>query len=470
MWFFFIFLFPPEQKAAAAPPVQPVQFCPVGQSCSPQPSSSRHSKSSAASAAKQNNAEIVEKNQVKISSSFDREPGEGIDSEQITDYVSSHSECPQRVGDTKNDAEVNRTKNVAKDGETCGKDETSTFDRGDFSSSHSTAEVLSSSRSQCSEPAAEKLKLENAALRSELKDAQEELQKRLDDLEVQRRAEAEARTRLKQLSRKHANQSVEKDEQDKEWREKLEREKAEVEKLRKTAAALQAEGLREKEPRQKKDDTAQEEERNKAREDRESEMMELNIQLKKQLAEVKGQLALERDEREREANERRRQADADGDVAKDLTTKLAALQAECEELRSSTRDVSLSATNSPLMYLTLCDDELDSSWTPGEGCLLPSPEQHLLFCQAANQRNTLVSHAAAPLIQGDATLIDPDVSGSLTSEHTQEPSDVQPERRDSPAGVARLLKENAREAERAKQYQLKFEALQCQVNAVSLQE
>lgn len=472
---FFIFLFPPEQKAAAAPPVQPVQFCPVGQSFSPQPSSSRHSKSSATSAAKQNNAEIVEKNQVKISSSFDREPGEGIDSEQITDYVSSHSECLQRVGDTKSDAEVNRTKNVAKDGEICGKGGTSTFDRGDFSSSHSTAEVLTSSTSQCSEPAAEKLKLENAELRSELKDAREELQKRLDDLEVQRRAEAEARTRLKQLSRKHANQSVEKDEQDKEWREKLEREKAEVEKLRKTVAALQAEGLREKEPRQKKDGTAQEEERNKDLEDRESEMMELNMQLKKQLAEVKGQLALERDEREREANERRRQADADGDVAKELTTKLAALQAECEELRSSTRDVSpqdakLSATNSPLMYLTLCDDELDSSWTPGEGSLLPSPEQHLLFCQAANQRNTLVSHAAVPLIQGDATLIDPDVSGSLTSEHTQGPSDVQPERRDSPPGVARLLKENAREAERAKQYQLKFEALQSQVNAVSLQE
>lgn len=450
--------------------MQPGQFCPVGQNFSPQPSSSRHSKSSAASAAKQNNAEIVEKNQVKISSSFDREPGEGIDSEQITDYVSSHSECPQRVGDTKSDAEANRTKNVAKGGETCGKDETSTFDRGDFGSSHSTAEVLSSSRSQCSEPAAEKLKLENAVLRSELKDAREELQKRLDDLEVQRRAEAEARTRLKQLSRKHANQSVEKDEQDKEWREKLEREKAEVEKLRKTAAALQAERLREKEPRQKEDGTAQEEERTKALEDRESEMMELNIQLKKQLAEVKGQLALERDEREREANERRRQADADGDVAKELTTKLAALQAECEELRSSTRDGKLSATNSPLMYLTLCDDKLDASWTPGEGCLLPSPEQHLLFCRAANQRNTLVSHAAAPLIQGDATLIDPDVSGSLTSEHAQEPSDVQPGRKDSPAGVARLLKENAREAERAKQYQLKFEALQSQVNAVPLQE
>lgn len=410
----------------------------------------------------------MEKNQVRISSSFDREPGEGIDSEQITG--SSHSECLPRAADTNSDGEVNRAKNVAKEGEFCGKGETSVSDRGDFTSPHCTADVLASSRSQCSDPAAEKLKLENAALRSELKDAREELQKRLDDLEAQRRAEAEARTRLKQLSRKHANQSVEKDEQDKEWRAQLEREKAEAEKLRKVVAALQAEG--------KKDSTAQEEEEERSRtlDDRESEMMELNIQLKKQLAEAKGQLALERDEREREANERRRRADADGDVAAELTAKLAALQAECEELRSSTRDASpldakVSATNSPLMYLSLCDDQLDSCSTPsGSGSVLPSPEQHLLFCQAANQRNTLVSQASAAVVQGDATLIHPDVS--FSPEHAQEPSDAQPETKassDYPAEVTRLLKEKAREVERAKQYQLKFEALQSQVITVLLQ-
>lgn len=405
-----------------------------------------------------------------MSSSFDREPGEGIDSEQIAG--SSHSECLPRAADTNSDGEENGAKNVAKEGEFCGKDDTSVSDRGDFISPHCTADVLASSRSQCSDPAAEKLKLENAALRSELKDAREELQKRLDDLEAQRRAEAEARTRLKQLSRKHANQSVEKDEQDKAWRAQLEREKAEAEKLRKVVAALQAEG--------KKDSTAQEEEdeeeRSRTQEDRESEMMELNIQLKKQLAEAKGQLALERDEREREAKERRRRADADGAVAAELTAKLAALQAECEELRSSTRDASppdakVSATNSPLMYLSLCDDQLDSCSTPsGSGSVLPSPEQHLLFCQAANQRNTLVSQASAAVVQGDATLIHPDVS--FSPEHVQEPSDVQPEAKassDYPAEVTRLLKEKAREVERAKQYQLKFEALQSQVITVLLQ-
>lgn len=393
-----------------------------------------------------------------MSSSFDREPGEGIDSEQISSYIISSSECPQRDGDTKNNGEVNRTKNVADEGEICRKGQTSMFEHGD--STYCTTGDLSGSGSQ-SEPAVEKhLKQENAALRSELKDLREELQKRLDDLEVQRRAEAEARTRLRQLGRKHANQSAEKDEQDKEWRLQLEREKAEVERLKKTVAALQAEGLRGKEPRPKEDSTVLKEEGNKSLEDRESEMMELNITLKKQLAEVKGQLALERDEREREANERLRQTDGDG--AKELMAKLAALQAECEELRSnasvSPPDAKVSAVGSPLMYLTLCDDPLDSS------SLLPSPEQHLLFCQAANQRNTLASRTAAAVIQEDATLIDPDVS-----EHTQEPSDVQTERRDASdyrAEVARLLKEKASEAERTKQYQLKFEVLQNQVNIV----
>lgn len=467
---YFIFFYPPEQQqAAAAPPTQPVQFCPARQNLSPQSAPSRnfehtvHTRLSPATVAKKKDTEMVERNPVKMSSSFDREPGEGIDSEKITGYSSSHSECLQRVGVTISDGGLNR-KNVAEEGET------SMLDRGDFTSPHCATDVLTSSSS-------EKLQMENAALRSELKDAREELQKRLDDLEAQRRAEAEARTRLKQLSRKHANQSVEKDEQDKEWRAQLEIERAEVEKLRRTVAALQAEGLRDKEPRSKKDVAAPEEERNKALEDRESEMMELNMQLKQQLAEVKGQLALERDEREREAEERRRRADADGDVTGELRAKLAALQAECEELRSGARDVSpqdakVSATSSPLMYLTLCDDQLDSLCTPGGGSLLPSPEQHLLFCQAANQRNTLVSQTAAPVIQGEAALIDPDVLGSFTPEHAQEPSEVQPETKassDYPAEVTRLLKENAREVERAKQYQLRFEALQSQVNILSLQ-
>ncbi len=51
------------------------------------------------------------------------------------------------------------------------------------------------------------LKKENAELCDELRDVKYELQMRLEDLETQRRAETEARTKLKQLSRKHSTQT-----------------------------------------------------------------------------------------------------------------------------------------------------------------------------------------------------------------------------------------------------------------------
>lgn len=433
----------------------------------------------------------MEKRKVETSSSYpsDREPGEGIDSEHIIEYISSDSsECLQRVGDRKNDEEFKRSKNESFEGESCGKGKPSTFDHVDSTFPHSTDETPTNSRLQSSEQASEDLKRENAALRSELNDAREELQKRLDDLEVQRRAEAEARTRLKQLSRKHASQSVEKEEQDKEWKAQLEREKAETERLRKAMAGLEAEVQREKEGREKKDSRVLEEEKNKALEDRESEMIELNIQLKKQLAEVKSQLALEREEREREAKERSQQTNTDVDVKKELTMKLEELQAELEELKNNRKDNSpqeakVSVTNSPLMYLTLCDDELNSNMVSCDNSLLSSPEQHLLFCQATNQHNMLVSQTTADLIQEEATIIDlqhsPQMAsdledtknnylvGSSTTEHIKAQSDIHAGENassDLAAEVERLRKENAREVEHAKQYQMKLEALQSQVN------
>lgn len=428
----------------------------------------------------------MEKRKGETSSSYpsDREPGEGIDSEHIIEYISSDSECLQRVGNRKNHEDFKRSKNESYEGESCGKGKLSTFDHVDSTSPHSTDEAPTNSRLQSSEQPSEDLQKENAALRSELNDAREELQKRLDDLEAQRRAEAEARTRLKQLSRKHANQSVEKEEQDKEWKAQLEREKAETEKLRKAMAALEAEVQREKE---KKNSRVLEEE-NKALEDRESEMIELNIQLKKQVAEVKSQLALEREEREREAEERSQQTNTDIDVKKELTMKLEELQAELEELKNNRRDNSpqeakVSVTNSPLMYLTLCDDELNSNMVSCDNSLLPSPEQHLLFCQATNQHNMLVSQTTADLTQEEATIMDLEHSpqmasdledtknsylvGSSMTEHIKAQSDIHAGENassDLAAQVECLRKENTREVERAKQYQMKLEALQSQVN------
>ncbi|XP_023263124.1 centromere protein F-like [Seriola lalandi dorsalis] len=504
-----------EQKAAPAPPLQPVQFCPVGQSFSPQPSYTLHPRPSAhtkrptattRAEQKKEEEEGVDERRAEITASYpsDREPGEGIDSEHITVLISTESEILQRGGNRrKRNEEENKSRNEEIECDSSGMKKHSTFDHVPSSSSHSTTDVPSNTSMDETTPslkpkqgkASEDLQRENAMLRSEIKDVREELQKRLEDLEAQRRAEAEARTRLKQLSRKHASQAVEKEEQDKEWRAELESERAETERLRKAMAALETEMKSRRELGEKKERQEQEEEKNKVLQDRESEMIELNIQMKKQLSEVKAQLALEREERKREEEERNQIMNTDIDVKKELSTKLAELEAELEELKRSRKEDSLeeeklSVANSPLTYLTLHDDELNSNIVHCGNKLLHSPEQHLLFCQSTNQLNVLVSQATENLIQEGQTVIDPERSPLLDEGRTgQVASDLEDTRQNcmgesslsdqqealsdlqkcesAPSGwakeVERLQEEKEKETERAKQYQVKLEALQSQV-------
>ncbi|XP_008302457.1 centromere protein F isoform X2 [Stegastes partitus] len=495
-----------EQNSAPAPPSQPVQFCPVGQSFSPQssfphhPRPATHSKRPASTRAEQRRQEEedVDARGAEITASYpsDREPGEGIDSEHITDLVSPGSERLQRAGHRRiSNEEDNRSRNEFSDCDMSGPSKSD--------SSHSVVsapvnlsvdgdkvidpEKTRSLKSEQTIPS-EELKRENAMLRSELQDVREELQKRLEDLETQRRAETEARTRLKQLSRKHSSQTVEKEEKDKEWKAQLESEKAETERLRRTIGALEAEMKRVREEGDKKEREEQEEEKNQAQEDRESEMIELNMQLKKQLAEFKAQLALEREERKREEEERNQITNTDSDVKTELSIKLAELQAEVEELKRRGKEESqeeerLSVANSPLTYLTLHNDELNSNIVSCDRKLLPSPEQHLLFCQSTNQRNMLVSQATADIIQEEIKVIDAehspvsddDQTGGVASdlkdtEHNylggSSPSDPQKGEvavSDLAKEVAHLQGEYAKETERANQYQVKLEALQNQV-------
>lgn len=446
-------------------------------------------KTTTAALAEQRREEDVVKRKTDISSSYpsDREPGEGIDSEHIT-VLSPDSECLKRRGPSKSNEEENKSKKEMIERDISGR--TSPIDHVLPISSPSSTD-LPTNTSNCDHlclesKASEDLKRENAALRSELHDAREELQKRLDDLEAQRRAEAEARTRLKQLSRKHASKSVEKEEQDKEWKAQLERERAETEKLRKTLAVMETE-IKSGREGGEKEKPGLEEEKYKALVDRESEMIELNIQLKKQLSELKAQLALEQEERKREEEERKQISNTDSDLKNELSMELAELKSELEELKCSTKEPfieeeKLSVANSPLMYLTLHDDELNSNMVCCDNKLLPSPEQHLLFCQATNQRNMLVTQATADLIQEEQTVIDPEqlphvicdmedsrqeyLEGTSLSEHGKALSDIQDEGApsESTKEVKRLREENLKETERANQYQVKLEALQCQVN------
>ncbi|XP_031718669.1 centromere protein F isoform X3 [Anarrhichthys ocellatus] len=487
-----------EQKADPATPLQPVQFCPVGQSFSPQPSHSLHSRPSThtkrpsdTTLAQQRREEDGEKRRAEIAASYpsDREPGEGIDSQHITDLISSDSECLQRGQHRSNEVE-NKSRNEAIESDSSGTNTRSTFDQG-LSTAAGTPTNTSMGCDRCR--ASEDLKRENATLRSELHDAREELQQRLEDLEAQRRAETEARTRLKQLSRKSASQAVEKGDLDKEWKAQLESERVETERLRTAMAALETEMMRGREEREQRE--REEEEKNKALQDRESEMMELNIQLKKQLAEVKAQLALEKEERKREEEERNQINNTDVDLKKELRANLEDLKVELEELKRSREEDSLeeeklSLANSPLTYLTLHNDDLNFNIVRCDNKLLPSPEQHLLFCQSTNQRNMLVSQATADLVQEERTVIDPERSplsdeeqtgvvtsdmeddrqnylgGSPLSDHRRSLSDLQkvePVSSDLTKEVELLQKENTKETECANQYQVKLEALQSQV-------
>ncbi|XP_062281959.1 centromere protein F isoform X2 [Scomber scombrus] len=504
-----------EQKAAPVP-LQPVQYCCGGQSFSTQPSfshqsrSSPYTKRSATSRAEQRrdkgpDEECEGKAEIAASYPIDREPGEGIDSEHITVFISPDSECLQRGQHRRgSDDEENKSRNQPTECDTSWTNRPSSFDEVLCRSSQSasvtpTMTSIDDSADKTRHLKAEQatpskdLQRENAMLRSELHDVREELQKRLEDLEAQRRAESETKTRLKQLSRKHASQGVEKEEQEKEWKSQLEREKAETEKLRQALSAMEAEMKRGREERENDDRKETEEETKKTKEDRESEMIELNIQLKKQLAEVKAQLALEREERQREEEAWNQKINTERHVKTELNMKLEELEAKLEELKScriadSLEEEKLSVANSPLPYLTLRDDDLNSNITGWDNKLLPSSEQHLLFCQSTNQRNMLVSQATEDLIQEEQAVIDHEHS-HLSDERQTRPvvTDLQDttlhnylggsrdlQRGDSAPTdltkeVEQLSKENVRETDRANQCEVKLKALQNQVTSQTKQ-
>ncbi|KAM9740399.1 uncharacterized protein ACNS7B_011852 isoform 1-T1 [Menidia menidia] len=472
-----------EKSVLVAPP-QPVQFCPVAQSfplhssSTPSPRPPASSKRSLTTQAEQNREqEGFDGRRPEVTASYptDREPGEGIDAEHIT--VITNSESLPRVGQTSSCdvSQKNRGEDIKAD--ISGTPITSAVDgcgsAGSELSSLPQSLTLSAGQAPLKSEqniSSEDLKRENNQLRSEICDVREELQRRLDDLETQRRAEAEARTRLKLLSRKNASQAVEREERDRELKAQLENEKAETERLRKTITALEAEIRR-----------GREEEKNTAQDDKESEMIEFNIQLKNQLAEVKAQLALEREERKREEEDRNLIISRDADVKKEMSMKLAELKAEMEDFKHGgqewAEEEKLSAANSPLTYLTLHDNELNSTDVYSDNKLLPSPEQHLLFCQSTNKLNMLMSTAAPDIIQEEQTMMgeqspllhDAHTASEDTQQNKYGRSSVSDRQiselptSDLAKEVEHLQRECSKEAERANQYQAKLEALQCQV-------
>ncbi|CAL8264237.1 unnamed protein product [Lota lota] len=476
-----------EQNAALALPVAPRQHCSLGQSLAPpEPRPSGPSKKPPG---EQQRREQGRGHQTAPKYPMDREPGEGIDAEHVAAMSarSTDSESPQGGRKPQHDDVI-----VA---ESAGTPKSAAADQAHASlssPSEAAAEAGVPPREQGADAVA--LRRENAALSSELRDAREELQRRLEDLETQRRAEAEARTRLKQLSKKRTGREAESEEQERGRKAELERERSETERLRKALVSLQAQ-LSSKE----KEEVEKEARGEQGREDREQELMELNIQMKAQLSEARAQLALEREERQREEEERKKGTGTgvDAEEKLELSVRLAELEAELEELRRrGEKEIPRPEANSPLAYLTLRrDDKLNANIAdlcPGlddNQPLLPSPELNRFLCHTANQLNAAASQTTAGLILKEeqvAGLPEPpllssagaspmegtspdledatsqELSGAPVCPETPTPPDLARE-------VARLREEKTGMARRAEQCQAKLEALQSQVTCQTQQ-
>ncbi|CAL8268765.1 unnamed protein product [Boreogadus saida] len=483
-----------EQNAALALPAAPIQPCSLGHSFSPpepRPSGPGRKPPGEQRPGQGRGCQAAPKYPM------DREPGEGLDAEHMTARgPSTDSESPQ--GSRPEGDDVIR-------GNRPGSPKIHAADPPQASLPPQ-SEAAVEAGVPPKEPGADALRKENAALASDLRDAREELQRRLEDLETQRRAEAEARTRLKQLSKKRTGREAELEEQERETKGQLERERSETERLRKALATLQAQ-LSSKE----RAEVVEEEEEARGdpgSEDREQELVELNIQMKAQLSEARAQLALEREERQREEEERAKAvvSAVDAEEKAGLSGRLAELEAELEELkRRGQKDAQRAEADAPLTYLALCrDDKLNANIAalcPGlddNQSLLPSPELDRLFCLTANQLNAAASQAAAsqaaasqatasqataqlilkgdqvaellplPLLSGDGAspmegtspeLEDStpeELSGASDCPETPSPPDLARE-------VARLQEEKTGMARLAGQSQARLQALQAQV-------
>lgn len=316
------------------------------------------------------------------------------------------------------------------------------------------------------------LKKENVELQDELRDVKYDLQKRLEDLETQRRAETEARTKLKQLSRKHSTQTEQQRAKALELKDslvkletQLEQEKKESLKLKETLYALQKEAENRKERDQEEDSQLKnvlaEMER------KESIMEEEMMEIKKELQDLQLKLAKEREEREQERLEERKL------IRREEELKIAQLQEELDSLRMSmSLKEKISKDNLPLTYLHL-EHHQNTDQKPAlreNKDLIPSPGIPEF---SVNLQNTMVSNETKTfeLIMDLEAQTKPKTSTSDMDRAralSTEASDL-----DSSAvlvlEVERLRVARDRESEKAKISQRKLEELQKQVTTQTKQ-
>ncbi|XP_051774258.1 centromere protein F isoform X2 [Ctenopharyngodon idella] len=345
-----------------------------------------------------------------------REPGEGIDSEHIRKFEpeesqkfkgkgrQTHPSDSLKLSETDVDTSVTEQDTGIEDVDTESFTSDSTSDMMPKSESDISCSLqvdisygTSGKTEKRDSMPLKDLKKENTELRDELRDLKYELQKRLEDLETQRKAETEARTKLKQLSRKHSTQTEQQRTKAVELKDsvakletQLEQEKKESMKLRETLDALEREAeMRLEEKEKDQEEGTQLKNVLAEMKQKETGMEEEIMQMKKELQDLQLKLAKEREDREREREEERKQIRREEVEA----LKIAQLQEELDSLQMSrSLEEKISKDNLPVTYLQL-EHHLNTDKNDAvieNRDLIPSPDIQESICDSVNLHNAKV--------------------------------------------------------------------------------
>ncbi|KAL1261690.1 hypothetical protein QQF64_006955 [Cirrhinus molitorella] len=399
-----------------------------------------------------------------------REPGEGIDSEHIGKFeseesqkfkgkvIQTHPSETLRLSETDVDTSVTEQDTGIEDADTdsfTSDSTSSTVPKSEFDVSCSLqVDDMSVKTEKLDSVPLKDLKKENAELRDELRDVKYDLQKRLEDLETQRKAETEARTKLKQLSRKHSTQTEQHHAKALELKDsltkleaQLEQEKKECTKLRETLDVLE----RDQEEGTKLKNILAE------KEQKETCMEEESTRMKKDLQDLQLKLAQEREEREREREEERKRITKE--EKEGLT--IAQLQEELDSLRKArSLEEKISKDSLPVTYL-----QMEHYPDTKNKDLVPSPDSQESICDSVNLQNTMVCKETRTmeLIMDLGAKTKPAEDKMGRSETLSKDASDLDNTTVLVLEVERLRAARERESEKAKQAQGKLEDLQKQV-------
>lgn len=333
--------------------------------------------------------------------------------------------------------------------------------------------IPSSDRDRYSQLALQDLKKHNIALNDELQEVKRELERRLEDLEGQRKAETEARTRLKQVSRKHS---------------------AQVEQLRQKAQELKGDGERlERELEEERAESRRLQETLDSLDQRsmgqvDAERETESTVLRDQVAILESQLKQEREDLERERvlwseKEDRRKMDEEHELEsrRIFTARIEELEAQMLELRGSQdRETGKEFGETPLITCNNAENFNNDSETVIINFMSPLPSDSPSQSEFVDPQSTKpfkhsesnFSNNEKGQVRSESNLEDPSKrSGKQVGLETMLDETVQLvlELEHLRRTCETLKDERDKEAGRARQTQGKLDTLQAQVNSQTQQ-